>query len=157
LFVVCSWHVILTPLRSPPQAWWWLNIKGETDNGTTVELIANGAWYLAAFNTPYSAEKMQDDGIENSQRLSMRNHRWFKYMENGYLSDWGDVTTEVRLQWGRWLCRQYLDNEANTRLKSWTLFLISEMLEKRKDETVERQSEERVEVSRKAIWNHQCF
>lgn len=85
---------------SPPYVQWWYNIEGKLDNGTQVELFNKGALFTHVPNE-FSWEK---PSVSNGDfKISFKNHRWFKYFENGYNSH---ATHEaLRLEFGKWICR----------------------------------------------------
>lgn len=64
---------------APPAEGWYYLIEADLESGQKAELIANGGLFTWE-TSPYTAEKPQQ--VANS----LKNHRWFKYFENGYNS-----------------------------------------------------------------------
>lgn len=147
-FMWDQWWAMFAP--QPPSTWFWLNIEAELENGTKAELFSNGAWYRGDYNIPHTFDKPRDDGIDDGQRLSWRNHRWFKFMENGYL---GGSSNPIRLSWGKWLCRQYIYKEPlGVRVKRWKMHFMGERLKPNNGTHPVREPN-----GKSMLWDHTCY
>jgi len=79
----------------PPKTSWWYSIEGELVNEKKVEIFKNGAMFTWEYNYDLS-----DDPPDLP--LTFKNHRWFKYFENGF-----NQIEHLREPFGRYLCREY--------------------------------------------------
>jgi len=82
----------------PPDSWWYYNIDATLDDGRNVELFNNGG----IFTWEPSEQTWQRPDVFY---VAFKNHRWFKYFENGLNSH--AENSLLRLNFGRWICREY--------------------------------------------------
>jgi len=82
----------------PPKAHWYYVIQAEMDDGDEMELFRNQGIFRWEGNKPFSFDK------PDPFHLSFKNHRWYKFFEMGFN---GDNHESVRLNFGRWLCREW--------------------------------------------------
>jgi hypothetical protein len=130
---------------SPPNSWWWYNIEGELGDHTKVELWANGGLFTHIPNVPHSFDKPPNHKVY----LGFKNHRWFKFFENGYNHHAAYET--LRLEFGRWLCREYNTyNHGNQRLWKFAIHLMNEVDNPQHDGS-------RSFAGRQTMWNHLCY
>ncbi len=61
----------------PPNVQWYYIIEGELDNGTAMELFRDEGMFKWEPNIPIVWDK------PDPYYKSFKNHRWFKYYENG--------------------------------------------------------------------------
>jgi len=128
----------------PPDVHWWYNIEGRLANGTKVELWDHGAVFTHVPN-PFSWEKPNPKNFV----VSFKNHRWFKYYENGYNTH--SENQEIRLEYGRWVCREY--NKVNFNQKHLVGFSVHWMNERLDTNLMDGT---RIPGSKHTLWNHQC-
>lgn len=123
----------------PPDSWWWYNIEAELDNGTKAEIFANGALFTKVPN-PFTWEKPKPF------YLGFKNHRWFKYWENGY-----NMREDLRLDFGRWLCREWNGvHNGGSRLYKFNVHWMSERNDPKFDGT-------RIFQGHQTLWSHMCY
>jgi len=123
----------------PPDSWWWYNIEAQLDNGTTVELF-NKAAFMTFEPNPFSWDKPEPF------YQAFKNHRWFKYWENGYNQNEG-----IRLDFGRWLCREWNSYHSGpNRLWKFSLHFMSERNSPKYDGS-------RIFQGHQTLWNHMCY
>jgi len=82
----------------PPNVQWYYIIQSELDNGTVGELFREEGLFRWELN-PMSWSR--PDPVWRS----FKNHRWFKYYENGINTH--SQNELLRLNFGRYLCREY--------------------------------------------------
>lgn len=95
----------------------------------------------------------------------MGNHRWFKLFENGLNSH--DYREELRLNFGRWLCREYNSrHDGDDRLYLFEVclhrpfdFLRHKFSIHWMNERVDvvKQDGTRYPLPRQTLWNHMCY
>lgn len=130
---------------SPPNSWWWYNIEGELGDHTKVELFANGALFTHIPNIPHSFDKPPSNRVY----MGFKNHRWFKYFENGY--NHHSAYETIRLEFGRWVCREFNGvHEGDKRLWKFSVHLMSEYDNAQHDGT-------RTFAGKQTVWNHLCY
>lgn len=127
----------------PPDSYWWYNIHGELDNGTEVELWANGGLFTWEPN-PSHWEK------PNPVYISFKNHRWFKYYENGLNTHPNNDL--LRLNFGRWICREFNKRHYGPhRLWKFDIFLMNERLD------TQKMDGSRIFTGKYSLWGHLCY
>jgi len=127
----------------PPDSFWWYNMPGTLDNGTQVELWANAGLFTWEPN-PMSWDK------PNPVYISFKNHRWFKYFENGLNSHPNNDV--LRLHFGRWICREYNKRHSGAeRLFKFEIWLMNERIDGVKMDG------SRIFMGKYNMWNHQCY
>jgi len=128
----------------PPDSYWWYNIQGVLQSGTAVELFNNGALFTLDPNIPPSWDK------PDPMNVAFKNHRWFKYYENGLNSH---ASNEVlRLNFGRWLCREYNSvHHGDDRLWKFDMWLVGDRVDMAKMDGT------RLPTGRSIIWSHMCY
>eukprot|EP01114_Cavostelium_apophysatum_P012575 TRINITY_DN2847_c0_g1_i3.p1 TRINITY_DN2847_c0_g1~~TRINITY_DN2847_c0_g1_i3.p1 ORF type:complete len:651 (+),score=125.42 TRINITY_DN2847_c0_g1_i3:132-2084(+) len=138
-----QYWAMFTP--SPPNSWWWYNIEGELGDNTKVELWANGGVFSHIPNIPHTFDKPPS----NEVYLGFKNHRWFKFFENGYNGHSAYET--MRLEFGRWICREYnAANHGDKRLWKFAVHLMSE-------EDNPQHDGSRTFTGKQTLWNHLCY
>eukprot|EP01116_Phalansterium_solitarium_P022941 TRINITY_DN7784_c0_g1_i1.p1 TRINITY_DN7784_c0_g1~~TRINITY_DN7784_c0_g1_i1.p1 ORF type:complete len:858 (-),score=261.35 TRINITY_DN7784_c0_g1_i1:84-2624(-) len=127
----------------PPDSWWYYNIEATLDNGTKLELFDDGGYrYLQG--KPHSWDK--PDFF-----LSFKNHRWFKYFENGYNSH--PARDGIRLNFGRWLCRRWnLEYPGEQRLYTFIVHLVTE-----RANYEEMDGFNHIPTGSGKMWEHICY
>jgi hypothetical protein len=130
----------------PPDSWWWYNIEAELHNGTTAEIFNYGKLHSHEYTIPHSFDKPDDVGFYQG----FRNHRWFKFYENGY--NMHARNQDLRLNFGRWLCREYLTHRSgDERLYKFRLWMLGDRLNPN-DELGPRLS-----TGKRVLWDHRCY
>eukprot|EP01116_Phalansterium_solitarium_P006826 TRINITY_DN19217_c0_g1_i1.p1 TRINITY_DN19217_c0_g1~~TRINITY_DN19217_c0_g1_i1.p1 ORF type:complete len:658 (+),score=159.09 TRINITY_DN19217_c0_g1_i1:133-2106(+) len=124
----------------PATLHWHYIMPGKLLNGTELELWGNGGMFH------FQGRPMTWDKPDIPE--SVGDHRWMKYYEryNNHAAK-----LQIRLHFGRWLCRQWNAPERHsgpTLLKSFDVYFVSQ--EQRLDGT-------RVDLPRQTLWNHVCF
>jgi len=123
----------------PPKQHWWYVIWAEKVNGETFELFRNRGIFTWEGNVPYSLEK------PSPYHESFKNHRWFKYFENGFNAK----NSDLRLYFGKWVCRNYnAEHHDEERLYHFKVNLVIE------DQTPEGPRENR---RTEELWEHICY
>jgi len=126
----------------PPNVQWYYNIEGELDNGTKVELWGHEGmtrWELH----PHTWDK------PDPLWLSFKNHRWFKYYENGFNT--ARNNDQLRLNFGRYICREMNSrHHGGAMLHKFSIHWMSE----RVDPNTPNQ---RYSQPRQTLWNHLCY
>eukprot|EP01114_Cavostelium_apophysatum_P015239 TRINITY_DN410_c0_g1_i8.p2 TRINITY_DN410_c0_g1~~TRINITY_DN410_c0_g1_i8.p2 ORF type:complete len:148 (-),score=31.45 TRINITY_DN410_c0_g1_i8:10-453(-) len=138
----------------PPNVWWWYNIEAELENGSIVEMWKNGAIFTLEPNT-FDWER--PDPIYPS----FKNHRWFKYFENGYNTH--PANEQIRLEFGKWLCREYNKLHPKNRLRTYNVVYMPENIDM--DELYDAAStpglnsalSRRTSLPKDTLWNHICY
>jgi len=146
-------HLIMAPFNmeqiwsmfspAPPNYSWYYHIEATLDNGTTAELFANGglfSWETAPF----------DMNVKPVVWIGLKNHRWFKYMENGVNSH--AKNEQLRLHMARFICREF--NTLHTgadRIHTFKLLMVTEVTDPY-NPFAERQKRP-VHL----LWHHMCF
>ncbi|PRP89039.1 hypothetical protein PROFUN_02317 [Planoprotostelium fungivorum] len=126
---------------NPPRTDWYFILEGKLVNGTDVELFGNEGLFTTTYR-PY------DDLEQPKPYRNYKNHRWFKYLENGVC--YSDKNEVLRLHWGRFICREY--NAKFEYLESLSTFSI-----KRKWISLHPETDERVQTPNfEVLWNHRC-
>jgi len=126
----------------PPNILWYYVIEGELDNGQKVELWRHGG--LLHWQSVEMTWAKPD-----VLWPSFKNHRWFKYYENGINSHtFNDL---LRLNWGRYICREY--NSRHIGKEALFKFLIHWVPEQVNPD----KPKEREERTKQIIWNHICY
>lgn len=77
--------------------------------------------------------------------------RWFKYFENGYFGDNGEVN-RLRLDFGSWICKEH-NTQNKMKLMNWTLYHISW------SQQIDHQSARFIDWSpphKQDVWIHHC-
>jgi len=129
-----QWNMF-TP--QPPHTSWWYSMEGELVNEKKVEIWKNGAMYSWEYNYDLSND-LPD------LPTSMRNHRWFKYFENGF-----NQVEHLREPFGKYLCREYNKrNPVETQLWKYKIYAESH--------TVDLTGKKTRSI-RHVIWDHKCF
>eukprot|EP01114_Cavostelium_apophysatum_P016969 TRINITY_DN4935_c0_g1_i2.p1 TRINITY_DN4935_c0_g1~~TRINITY_DN4935_c0_g1_i2.p1 ORF type:complete len:124 (-),score=32.74 TRINITY_DN4935_c0_g1_i2:90-410(-) len=78
---------------------------------------------------------------------SFKNHRWFKYFENGI--NWSSQSAALRLEFGRWICREHSSvHRGKKRLWKFDINLITENFAN--DGTRRRGPSQ-------SLWSHVCY
>jgi len=129
----------------PPDVLWWYNFEATLDNGTKVDLFRDGGW-LSHEPSPFTFDKPDPSNFV----YGFKNHRWFKYFENGYNTHRSN--SELRLSWGRWLCREY--NSVHTGADRLYLFSIHFMSER---VDTDKMDGTRYLLQKMTLWNHICY
>jgi len=125
----------------PPNQWWYYNIDAQLDDGQSVELFSKGALFTHIPNNQ-TWEK------PNPFYIAFKNHRWFKYFENGINTSGSNQL--LRLHFGRWICREYNKvHRGSEKLYKFSLWLISE-----NDPDMDLK---RSEIGKQILWNHICY
>jgi len=127
----------------PPDSYWWYNIQGTLDNETVVEL-----WGQAGLFTwePNPASWDKPDPLY----ISFKNHRWFKYFENGLNTH--PANEQIRLNFGRWVCREYnARHGGDERLLKFEMWLMNERLD------LAKMDGSRIFTGKRSLWNHMCY
>jgi hypothetical protein len=133
----------------PPSVHWWYSIEGTLDDGRKVELFANQAWYSLEPNVvpEFANPRTKPDPFY----ITFKNHRWFKYFENGY-NNYPHSNNEIRLTFGRWLCRNYNRvNQGVDRLHTYSINLVSETVDTLKLDGTRHYN------GFSTMWNHICY
>jgi len=127
----------------PPDTTWWYSIEATLDNGEKVQLW-NGGGIHNLEPVPMTWDKPDPFNIP------FKNHRWFKFFEHGYNSH--SAREEVRLQFGRWLCREYNKVHSDPeRLHTFAVHWMSEQVETAKLDG------SRIPKAKVTLWNHICY
>lgn len=130
----------------PPDSWWWYNIEAELHNGTKAEIFAGGKLWSQDYTIPHTYDK--PDPVRFYQ--GFKHHRWFKYFENGY--NMHSKNQEIRLSFGRWLCREYLSKyRGDDRLYKFKLWMVGDRLNPQ-DELGPR-----ISTGKRVLWDHKCY
>jgi len=128
---------------SPPSSFWWYTLPGTLDNGTTVELWNNAGLFTWE---PNQLDWSKPEPVYQS----FKNHRWFKYYENGLNSH--PQHEALRLNFGRWVCREYNKrHHGNERLYNFEIWMQSEHLD------LKKMDGSRKYTGKTQLWNHFCF
>jgi len=128
----------------PPDVMWWYNIEAELHDGRKAEISNDGSLFTFEPHFPHTFDKPY------SVHNSMGNHRWFKLFENGLNSH--DYRDELRLNFGRWLCREYNDRHwDDDRVYKFAIHWMSERVD------VDKQDGTRYPMPRQTLWNHMCY
>lgn len=102
----------------PPKMNWWYTVEGVLDDGRKAEIWLNGLQKWEPAIEPYSVDKPTNVG------KVVGNHRWIKFYE--YVN-WGDQVETVRLNFGRYICREYnYRNRGKNRLHTFEIIFHSE-------------------------------
>jgi len=122
---------------APPRTSWWYWIEGELVNEKKVELFKNGALFTWEYNYDMSDELPDFP-------TSFKNHRWFKYFENGF-----NQKDHLRAPFGRYVCREFNSrNPTETQLWKFTIWAISHTVDLTGKKT---------RTGRQQMSTHQCF
>jgi len=79
--------------------------------------------------------------------LSFKNHRWFKYYENGINTH--PNNDQLRLNWGRYICREYNARHfGKERLYKFSIHWMNELA---------NPDSKRILQPKQTLWNHVCF
>eukprot|EP01114_Cavostelium_apophysatum_P018849 TRINITY_DN5924_c0_g1_i1.p1 TRINITY_DN5924_c0_g1~~TRINITY_DN5924_c0_g1_i1.p1 ORF type:complete len:685 (+),score=78.56 TRINITY_DN5924_c0_g1_i1:163-2217(+) len=101
----------------PPDFTWYYYMEGELDNGTKVEVWGNEGLFTWE-GAPYTATKPV-------VHRALKNHRWFKYFENGFNSHKKAET--LRLYFASYFCREYNERHSeHERMYLMTIYLVTE-------------------------------
>jgi len=123
----------------PPKSSWWYWIEAELVNEKKVELFKNGALFTWEYN--YDMSDLPPDPFE----ISFKNHRWFKYFENGFNQDY----EHLRLSFGRYLCREFNKrNPIETQVWKHSIWLVTHTVDLTGKKT---------RSGKQLLWTHQCF
>jgi len=124
----------------PPSVQWSYIIDAEQDNGNKLELFGNeGIFYFEG--RPATWEK------PDPFWKSFKNHRWFKYYENGINTH--PNNEQLRLNFGRYLCREFnARHSGGERLYKFSLYWMSERAEP---------NQPRSPLQKQNLWNHVCY
>jgi len=129
----------------PPDVMWWYNFEGTLDNETKVELFRDGGWRTHD-PKPFTWDRPDPKTYVDC----FKNHRWFKYFENGYNSHASHQT--LRLEFGRWLCREYNKvNHGGAMLWKYSIHFMSEKVD------TEKMDGTRYILPKQTLWNHVCY
>jgi len=124
----------------PPKMNWWYTIEGLLDDESRVEIWRDGLLKWQPTVAPFSVSKPESLG------KVIGNHRWVKYYE--YLN-WGENVDIVRLNFGRYICREYNSRHAGkTRL--WKFNLIFHREENMLNGPA-------VQLNDAVFWAHVCY
>lgn len=82
----------------PPRLNWWYTIEGLRDDTSKIEIWRNGLQNWKPELAPFSVAKPESLGD------TVGNHRWIKFYE---FFNWGENLDVVRLNFGRYLCREW--------------------------------------------------
>ena len=123
----------------PPSSNWWINIKAQLVDGIELELFSDEGLFRWV-GTNFTGEP------PNPVHKSFKNHRWFKYFENGFNSDFGDI----RLLFGRYICREWNARHNKGRIL-WTFQVLLT------SESINLDGSKPVRFLPNTLWNHQCF
>jgi len=127
---------------APPQYSWFYHIEGELDNGTKIELFANEGLFTWE-PSPFTFEKP-------IVWRELKNHRWFKYMENGINSH--PKNEQLRLYFGSYVCKEYNALHHGTeRLYTFSLHMVTE--DTNKWDPFAPRNRRPVQT----LWRHLCF
>jgi len=125
----------------PPNTQWFYVIDGELDNGTSVELFKNEGMFRWE-PTPGPNWDKPDPFYK-----SFKNHRWFKYYENGINTHTNN--DQLRLNWGRYICREFNARHfGKHQIYKFTIWWMSERAEPDKP---------RIPQAKQNLWNHVCY
>lgn len=127
----------------PPSSHFWYNIDATLDDGRNVELFSNAGLFTWE---PSEQTWQKPDPFY----INFKNHRWFKFFENGVNSHpRNDV---LRLNFGRWICRNYnARHSGEDRLYTFQLNYMSESYDGLKPFAP------RVAQPKQLLWNHRCY
>jgi len=127
----------------PPNVYWSYIIQGELHNGTEVELWT----HEGLFNwEPHEFSWIKPDPFWRS----MKNHRWFKYYENGINTH--SANDQLRLHLGRYICREFNNRHfGDSRVWRFSMHWMSERVDPN------RQELPRVQQDKQTLWNHVCY
>jgi len=129
----------------PPMAVFYHVIEGELKNGEKVELFKNGALYT--FEPNRSPDGTVSFEKPDPMAPCYKNHRGFKYWENGFNSY--PQHDKVRLDLGRYLCREYNAlHRGDERLVGHKVWIVWEHLK--------IESPDRVRAKPELLWSHVC-
>ncbi|EGC28926.1 hypothetical protein DICPUDRAFT_59115 [Dictyostelium purpureum] len=132
-----SWNMF-SP--APPKVHWWHVIHGKLDDGTDVELFKDEGLFKFDINTVVNFDK------PNPFYKSYRNHRWFKYWENGFNQANSDP---LRLEMGRYICREFNSKNFNEKkLYTFSIYFVHEF--QHLNGTVSPSQHY-------SLWNHICY
>jgi hypothetical protein len=102
----------------PPDSWWFYNIDATLDDNRNVELFTKGGLFT------WEPSEQKWERPENFVD-AFKNHRWFKYYENGINNH--PENNALRLNFGRWICREYNSRHSGAdRLWKFSLYFILE-------------------------------
>jgi len=94
---------------NPPHMQFWYIMDGTKVDGTKVELFKNGALYEFEYNEP-------NWGKPDPFHVAFKNHRWFKFFENGLNAH--SHRDALGQRFGDWICENYNHKyHGNDRLK----------------------------------------
>jgi len=128
----------------PPNVHWHYLIETTLDNGKKGELFRNEGLFRWETNE-WSWDKPENPDYWRS----FKNHRWFKYYENGINTH--PQNEQLRLNYGRYICREYNSRHFGTeRLYQFSIHWIAERAE------VEWGTR-REPYSKQVLWNHICY
>jgi len=81
---------------------------------------------------------------------SVKNHRWFKYYENGINSH--PNNDQLRLYMGRYICREFNARHfGDSRVWKFSIHWMSERAD------ADRQELPRIQQEKQTLWNHVCY
>eukprot|EP01124_Arcella_intermedia_P024645 TRINITY_DN4210_c0_g1_i1.p1 TRINITY_DN4210_c0_g1~~TRINITY_DN4210_c0_g1_i1.p1 ORF type:complete len:661 (-),score=94.69 TRINITY_DN4210_c0_g1_i1:43-1989(-) len=124
---------------SPPSSSWYYWIDGELINQKRVELFKNGAIFTWEYNYD------MDDNPPEPFHISFKNHRWYKFFENGFNQD----NNHMRLTFGKYLCREFnARHDFEEHVWKFDIWLITRKVEL---------TGEKVRTDKQRLWTHKCF
>eukprot|EP01116_Phalansterium_solitarium_P011134 TRINITY_DN2673_c0_g2_i1.p1 TRINITY_DN2673_c0_g2~~TRINITY_DN2673_c0_g2_i1.p1 ORF type:complete len:697 (+),score=177.83 TRINITY_DN2673_c0_g2_i1:115-2205(+) len=146
-WVAWSWHLeqswaMFSP--RPPDVHWSYVIQGEMDNGTEAEFFRGEGLFNWEPNTPFTWDRGPD------MWRSFKNHRWFKYYENGLNTH--PQNNLLRLNYGRYICREYNARHwGGAMLYKFSIHFISDQVD------AKRPDQPRRKLPHQTLWNHLCY
>jgi len=144
-----KWMMLITRLDqswnmfspSPPHSSWWYVIEAELVNSKKIELFTKGGIHTWIPNEVISYDQPPEDFVD-----CFRNHRWYKFFENGY----NDPANEfIRLSFGRYICREYNSRrQGGEQIFQFDVHWISHTVDLNGTKSIDQ---------REVLWQHICF
>jgi len=124
----------------PPHHHFWHIIQAKLADGSEVELFKDGALWTWKPNEPFSFTHPKD------QFITYRSHPWYKFWES---YNWNDASDVLRLNFGRWVCREYNKRHGGTpkELKTFNVWINWESV---------NLDHSRTPGDREILWQHVC-
>lgn len=124
----------------PPHHHFWHVIPAQLADGTEVELFKDGALWNWTPNQKFTWDPPVD------QYKTYNSHPWYKFWEN---FNWNEESETLRLNFGRWICREYNKIHKGTpkELKTFQIWIVWESVNL--DGTRTRGDKEN-------LWSHIC-
>eukprot|EP01104_Vermistella_antarctica_P000507 TRINITY_DN10668_c0_g1_i1.p1 TRINITY_DN10668_c0_g1~~TRINITY_DN10668_c0_g1_i1.p1 ORF type:complete len:901 (+),score=170.83 TRINITY_DN10668_c0_g1_i1:283-2985(+) len=127
----------------PPPVQFWYSMEAILGDNSTGELWRNDGMFTWELTKPFKFEKLPVDKFHTP----FKNHRWFKFYEN--LNMASDGSNNMRLSYGRYICREYNDRHFNdSRIQNFRIWVHEDFIEL---------NGTRVNQTNNVIWEHTCY